>query len=332
MSNINVYFFKYPVGYKWIPGDRHIIRFFKRLLNIKNVTGAEKVFLNLCKGFDLLKVKYTKNPSFKSIKPNEPVIILGDELYNSKSFLAGYDQPNPIIAGIGLMTHPAEWPNLLQQYPVVKYLQHCAWANDLFLPYYGKAVCEEWPAGVDTQKWSPNNRIEKKFDILLYNKIRWHKTERYQSLRAPVIQKLNEFGLSYIEIVYGNYQEKDYFKLVQQSRAMLFMCEHETQGFALCEALSADVPVLAWDPGYCQDPARFKWNAPVIKTTTIPFFDERCGMSFTDTNAFLNTIEHFWEKVQKRNFNPREYVAENLSLKVSAQKMLAIINKVYTSS
>lgn len=329
MSNINIYFFKYPIGYKWVPGDRAVARFFKRLLNIKSISGAEKVFLNLCKGLDQLKIQYKKNPPFESIGPDEPVIILGDELYNSKYFLMGYDQPNAIIAGIGLMTHPAEWPDLLQQYPVVKYLQHCTWANNIFLPYYGKDVCQEWPAGVDTQKWSPNNRVAKKYDILLYNKIRWNKAERYQSLRAPIIQKLNEMRLSHTEIVYGNYQEKDYFKLIQQSRAMIFICEHETQGFALCEALSANVPVLAWDPGYCLDPARFKWNAPVIQTTTVPFFDDSCGMSFTDTNMFLNVMDDFWGKVQRGDFNPRPYIVENLSLKVSTQKMLGIIDKVY---
>jgi hypothetical protein len=329
VNNINIYFFKYPIGYKLIPGDRHIARFFKRLLNIKGITGAEKVFLNLCKGFDQLNIKYTKNPAFHTIKPNEPVIILGDELYNSKHFLTGYDKSNPIIAGIGLMTHPSEWPDLLQQYPVAKYLQHCTWANNLFIPYYGKDVCEKWPAGVETEKWAPNSRIAKKFDILLYNKIRWDKAERYQSLRDPIINKLNELGLSYNEIVYGHYQEKDYFKLVQQSRAMIFLCEHETQGFALCEAMSANVPVFAWDPGYCQDPARFNWNDPVIKTTSIPFFDDTCGMSFTDTDEFLKKADTFWQKVQNGHFAPREYIVKNISLKVSAQKMLAIIAKVY---
>jgi glycosyltransferase involved in cell wall biosynthesis len=328
-DNINIYFFKHPIGYKRLPGDRHIALFIKRRLNIENITGAEKVFINLCKGFDQLNIKYTKNPPFKTIKAKEPVIVLGDDFYNSKQFLKGYDKPNHIVAGIGLMTHPSEWPDLLQQYPVAKYLQHCSWANELFVPYFGKDVCEEWSAGVDTDKWVDNTKVKKQYDILLYNKIRWDKTERTNSLRNPIIKKLNELGLSYKEIVYGEYKEKNYFKLVQQCRAMVFMCEHETQGFALCEALSANLPVFAWDPGYCLDPARFKWNAPIIKTTSIPFFDSSCGMSFTDADDFLSKINVFWERVKDSSFNPREYIVENLSLTVSAQRMLAIIKKVY---
>ncbi|MES2426013.1 MAG: glycosyltransferase family 1 protein [Bacteroidota bacterium] len=329
MNNINIYFFKYPIGYKWIPGDRHIARFFKRLLNIKSINGAEKVFLNLCKGFDLLNIKYNKNPPFNFIKPNEPVIILGDELYNSKQFLIGYDKPNAIIAGIGLMTHPSEWPDLLQQYPVTKYLQHCTWANNLFIPYYGKDVCQEWPAGIETEKWAPDNTIPKEIDFLIYDKIRWDTDLEYAALKAAIIKKITSMGASYHEIVYGHYEEKDYLKLVHQSKAMIYISAHETQGFALCEAMSANVPVFAWDPGYCQDPARFNWNDPVIKTTSIPFFDDTCGMSFTDTDEFLKKADTFWQKVQNGHFTPREYVVKNISLKVSAQKMLAIIAKVY---
>lgn len=329
-NNINIYFFKYPVGYKWLPGDRHIVHFFKRLLNIeKNVGSVEKVFLNLCKGFDLLNIKYVKNPPFKTIKPNDAVIILGDELYNSKQFLTGYNKPNPIIAGIGLMTHPAEWPDLLQQYPVAKYLQHSTWANQLYEPYFGKDVCEEWPAGIETEKWVYDPKIKKEFDILLYNKIKWDKDQINNSLRQPIINKLNKLGFSYKEVIYGEYDQKYYFKLVQRCRAMIFLSAHETQGFALCEALSANVPVFAWDPGYCSDPDRFKWNAPVIKTTSIPFFDNSCGMSFTDTDEFLNKMEHFWDRVKREDFHPREYIVKNLSLTVSAQKMLRVIDKVY---
>ncbi|MDB5157210.1 MAG: hypothetical protein JWR50_1917, partial [Mucilaginibacter sp.] len=304
-------------------------RFLKRLLNIRPVNGAEKVFLNLCEGLDLLGIPYTKNPPFKEIKPGEPVVILGDELYNSKFFLKGYDKPNPIIAGIALMTHPAEWPDLLKEYPVVKYLQHCSWTNDLFIPYYGKDVCKEWPAGIDTEKWTQGSESEKKFDVLIYDKICWDTDHVYAAMKTAIIEKLTALGLTYREVVYGRYNEKDYFKLIRQCRAMIYISAHETQGFALCQAMSANVPVFAWDQGFCLDPARFSWNAPVIKTTSVPFFDKNCGMTFSDQDDFLNKMDTFWQQVQKGKFNPREYVMKNLSLKISAQKMLDIIVTVY---
>lgn len=327
---INIYFRKTPVGYKVIPGDRHLIRFLKRLINIRPITGIEKVYLNLCKGFDELNIPYTKNLPFDQIKPEDAVIVLGDELYQGKDVLKDYHQPNRIIAGIGLLTHPSEWPDLFEQYPIAKYLQHCTWANNLYIRYYGKDRCEEWPAGVDTRKWAPNGQSDKKFDVLVYNKIRWDHHNQYTILRNPILKKLYELGLTYREIVYGKYIEKDYFQLLKQCRSMVFLCEHETQGFACCEAMSMNVPVFAWDPGYCMDPNRFIWNDPVFETSSVPFFDQTCGMTFTNADGFNDKIGQFWEGVTKNEYNPRTYILENLTLKKSAERMLEIIAEVYT--
>ncbi|WP_316833121.1 glycosyltransferase family 1 protein [Pedobacter aquatilis] len=299
------------------------------MFNIKTVTGIEKVYLNLCKGFDALGIKYTKNLSFNKIKPEDAVIVLGDELYQGKDLLKSYNKPNKIIAGIGLITHPSEWPELFNDYPVAVYLQHCMWANNLYIKYYGHDKCAEWPAGVDTEKWIPANNIEKKYDFLVYNKIRWDNENQEITLKKPIIAKLDQANLSYCEIKYGAYLETDYIRLLKQSKAVIFICEHETQGFACCEAMSMDIPILAWNPGFCRDPNRFIWNDAVIETSTVPFFDHRCGLTFLDFDDFNIKIEYFLQSLNNGEYNPRAYIMENLTLKKSAERMLEIINDVY---
>jgi glycosyltransferase involved in cell wall biosynthesis len=325
LNRINLYFRKPPLGHKWIPGDRYVVDFLRRLFKLKKTSGLEKVFINLCKGLDELKIEYSINQPFKKIRQNEPVVVLGLGKYS----LEGYHSPNPIIAGIGLMTHPSEWPDLCKTYPVARYLQHSEWANNVYIPYYGSKICKNWPAGIDSDKWSPDSELPKKFDFLVYNKLRWNHEQKNVDLKNPMLNKLHSSGLSYHEIVYGQYTEKEYFDLLQQCRAMIFLCEHESQGIACCEALSMNVPVFAWDQGYCLDPERFKWNSPIIAATSVPFFDNRCGMKFTDFNDFENTIDTFWDKLNARSFNPREYILENLTLKKSARQMLDIISSVY---
>jgi hypothetical protein len=251
--------------------------------------------------------------------------VLGDGEYALK----GYNISNPVIAGIGLMTHPASWPNLCIEYPVVKYLQHSVWTKNIYIPYYGADKCDTWPAGIETDKWSPVEEVEKKYDLLIYNKIMWDKEKTDTGLKLPVLKRLDDLGLSYREIIYGQYVESDYMNLLQQSRAMIFLCEHESQGFACCEALSMNVPVFAWDQRFWLDPDRFIWNNPVVPATSIPFFDETCGMSFTDLDGFENNFDLFWKKVSSGEFNPRTYILENLTLKKSAERMLAIIDEVY---
>lgn len=282
MPAIHLYFRKQPIGYKWIPGDKYLINLFRNLFQKKRISGIEKVFINLCKGFDRLNVDYKVNQPFKKIKPDEAVVILGNGTYA----LSGYTQPNKIIAGIGLMTHPYEWPNLFQEYPIARYLQHAAWTNNIYIAYYGKANCTQWPAGIDTEHWQPGHEALKQTDFLIYNKIMWNKPDINIQLRHPILNQLHQLGLTYKEITYGHYNEAEYYEALKSSRAMIFLCEHESQGFACCEAMSMNVPVFAWDQGFWLDPNRFKWNDPVVPATSVPFFDHRCGMTFTNFEDF----------------------------------------------
>lgn len=208
-------------------------------------------------------------------------------------------------------------------------MQHSEWANNVYIPYYGADKCAIWPAGIDTNKWLPDAGQSKKFDFLIYNKIRWNNDQIDKVIRTPILKKLGQLNLSYREITYGQYQEHQYHNLLKQCRAMVFLCEHESQGFACCEAMSMNVPILAWDQGYCLDPNRFEWNDPVIPATSIPLFDDRCGMSFKDFAVFENIISSFWDKVKDQKFNPRAYILENLTLKKSAERMLEIVSHIY---
>ncbi|MEP6611846.1 MAG: glycosyltransferase [Mucilaginibacter sp.] len=325
MRRINLYYQKPPAGYKYIPGDKYIFNAFRNLVKTKKMSGLDKVMVNLCKGFDKLNVNYTVNPPYSKIKPGEPVITLGVGKYALK----GYSLVNPVIAGIGLMTHPSEWPTLLQEYPVVKYLQHSPWTRDIYVPYFGKDVCELWPSGVDTDRWGPGAKSEKNTDFLVYAKFLFDKEKNNDLLKSPILNKLDELGYSYKEIIYGQYTEMDYQSLLRQCRAMIFLCEHESQGFACCEAMAMDVPIFAWDQGRWLDINWLKVNDPATPATSVPFFDERCGMKFKDVDAFGKTIVLFFDKLKSNDFTPRDYILQHLTLEKSAERMLEIINSVY---
>lgn len=327
MKKIHLYYRLPPEKNRLIPGDRFLVFLLKKIFIKPKMSGVKKVFLNLRKGFKLMNVDFDVNQPFKNIRPGEPVIVLGDGKYA----LQGYDKPNPVIAGIGLMTHPADWPDLCTDYPVVKYLQHSEWTNNIYKRFYGSQVCTTWPAGIETEKWKPVTGHPKKFDILIYSKILWEKEKTRAQLLPPILQKLEQLRLAHREIVYGHYQEDEYHTLLTDCRAMIFLCEHESQGFALCEALAMDVPVLAWDQGYWLDPARFAWNDPVVPASSVPFFDDRCGMKFKDITEFASTFDAFWEKVQHNSCSPRDYILENLTLEKSTQRMLDIVSEVYGS-
>ncbi|MGN7986691.1 glycosyltransferase [Pedobacter sp. 22226] len=323
-SRIIIYFRKKPLEDRWFYGDRFLRMLFKSLFKKEKIGGVEKVFLNLRRSFDQLKVNYQINIPFKQIKPKDQLIVLGAGRYALK----GYQKTNKIVAGIALMTHPSEWPTLCDDYPIAKYLQHSNWAKNVYVPYYGNHICDTWFVGIDTDAWLPSLK-PKSYDILIYNKIRWEHDHYNEVLRNPIINFLNEKNISYKEIVYGDYQEQDYKALLEECKCMVFLCEHESQGFACCEAMSMDVPIYAWDQGFCLDPNRFSWNDPLIPATSAPFFSEECGSTFENFESFTGKFDLFFQGVVQQKFQPRKYIVNNLSLEKSGIRMLEILEEVY---
>ena len=145
---------------RFIKGDGYLIPFLRRIIKGKKISGVGRVFVNLCHSFNLLGIKYMVNLPFNKLQPKDRLIVLG----LGKYALEGYQQENKIVAGIALMTHPSEWPNLCEEYPIAKYLQHSDWAKKLYEPYYGNDVCDTWFAGIDTQRWKPAEK-QSSFDV-----------------------------------------------------------------------------------------------------------------------------------------------------------------------
>lgn len=327
MSSLCLYFIKPPEKDRWIKGDKYVRSFIRTLLRGRSRPGGvEKVFINLCKGLDLLGIEYSVNLPFNQLKSSDKIAFLGA----GKHCLDGYSQPNKIVAGIGLMTHPSEWPNLCKEYPIVKYLQHSKWAADVYKPYFGNEVCDIWPVGIDTDYWKPLPYVNKSIDVLLYNKIRWNKEQLNAELRNPIIAYLQNNKLSFKEIVYGNYTEKEYHHLLSHSKSMIFLCEHESQGIACCEALSMDVPVLAWDNGYCLDPNRFIWGDEIMPATSVPIFNEKCGERFNGIEHFSKTANVFFKKIETNQYGARDFILETITLIKSAELFLNFFNQTTT--
>ncbi len=322
MGRLCLYYIREPETDRWLPGDRFVRPLIRRIVRGKpRPGGLDKVFINLCLGLDRLGVPYEVNLPFRKLRPDDKVAILG----RGRHCLDGYRQPNVIVAGIGLMTDPSEWPTLCTDFPVVRYLQHSQWCDDVYRPYFGDR-CAIWPVGIDTDTWRPDPGIAKDLDFLIYDKVRWDREKLVPGLIDPIKAALSARGLTSSEIRYGFYDPEDFRRTLLRSRAMIFLCEHESQGIAAQECLAAGVPLLAWDPGFVSDPERFKWGRPVIPTTSVPYFDDRCGRRFKDLAGFETQLPVFLDALQAGRLAPREYIFENLTLEKSARQFLDIVD------
>jgi len=316
-------FYAEPDPDRWIKYDRYPRKLIRRIVRGKQGPGGVgMIVLSLMKGLDKIGIPYRLN-DYKHIKkhPEEIACIIGKpHVLFDKKWL------NPIIFGAGIYSHPIERPHLFKEYPNVKrFLVPGEWMRKMCEPYYGDKVVA-WPAGIDTDEWQPYTNI-KTSDFLIYDKIRWDHDQYQRGLINPIIQTLNNKGLSYHFIKYGSYTGTELKQKLSISKAVIFLCEHETQGQAYQQILATNTPILAWDRGgFWQDPYYYPHKVQYEPVSSVPYWDERCGLKFSGIDGFESALSAFTTNLS--SYHPRDYVVENLSLAVCAQKYMDIYNQV----
>ena len=172
---------------------------------------------------------------------------------------------------------------------------------------------------------SANISGKQNVDFLIYDKIRWENGKYQEALLDPIINQLKEKGLSYHYIKYGSYKPSDLINELSVCKAVIFLCTHESQGIAYQQILSTNTPILAWDRGgYWQDPSYYPDLVKYEPVSSVPYWDDRCGIKFKGEEDFPSVLEHFNQKLQQQAFSPRAYILENLTLEISAQKYVDI--------
>jgi len=318
-------FYSEPDTDRWVPFDRYPRRVVSRIIRGKpRIGGHTRVFLNLCAGLDLLNMPYRVN-DYRYVKkhPDEIACIIGKpHILNKIKWV------NPIVFGAAVYSHPIDDPLLLRRLPVRKVLVPCEWMRKMCEPVWDDKVVV-WPVGIDTETWAPVPEAVKDIDIIVYDKVRWE-YERYErELIRPIVDSLNAEGLKFAVLRYGYYREEDFSALLKRSRALLFLCEHETQGIAYQQALSCGVPILAWDRGgFWQDPSYYPDKVKFGTVSSVPYWDGRCGLKFENLSEYPDKLKKFLGKLHNGSFAPRDYILENLTLQKCAQQYVDIVDEV----
>ena len=197
------------------------------------------------------------------------------------------------------------------------YIQPSQWACESWKPAEQMLPVKNFPFPVEINKFKPTNSIKNK--VFIYFKARKHEE---LNLLTNFLQKNN---ITYTIFDYRKgYNENDYIKCLQESKYGIWLGRHESQGFALQEALSMDIPLLVWDVKSMNQEEGY--NYPEIFGTVIPYFDNRCGEYFYETNEFESKYNEFISKLS--TYKPREYVLENLSVEKCSENLKKLINEL----
>ena len=185
------------------------------------------------------------------------------------------------------------------------YIQPSKWAADTWRNYGVEKIIpiREFPFPVEVDKFCPNQHSQKN-EVFIYFKRRNPQELDY------VKHFLNNRNISYKIFDYvQKYSEEDYLKCLQNAKYGIIIDAHESQGFAIEEALSCNVPLLVWNVSFMSQ--EHGSNYPNIPCTNIAYWDERCGEYFYNLEEFEATYNEFIAKLE--TYCPREYIMEHLS-------------------
>jgi glycosyltransferase involved in cell wall biosynthesis len=283
-------------------------------------TGFYVAFLGLKRALEAVGADVRVNDfALARAMPNYPIGIAGyPTIFDRVRTL-----PNPMIFGPGDFGPPRTMPQMLADNPNIElYTQPSAWIRDYYGPEY-KDKIKVMFAAIDTDRWPDFSQNPKDNDVLIYDKIRWRREALVPALRERLIKHLEARGLSYQVLVIGAHHSNDFADGLKRSRALAFLCEHETQGLAYQEAMATNTPVFAWDEGKIGDPSLT--NQPGLAVSSVPYFDARCGTKFK-LDELEPRFDEFWERCD--GFRPREYVLENLSFERCAENYLILYQSI----
>jgi glycosyltransferase involved in cell wall biosynthesis len=173
------------------------------------------------------------------------------------------------------------------------------------------------PFGVDTDKFKENPLIEKT-EVFVYYK------QRHPEELQFILNNLNSRNISYRVFDYTNtYSEEEYIEYLQKSKYGIWIGRHESQGFALQEALSCNVPLCVWNVLHMDQ--TFGYSFFPYSATTVPYWDSRCGEVFCIDTYFSTVFDKFLTRINENDYSPREFVLENLSMEVCEKKLTYLI-------
>lgn len=257
-----------------------------------NNNGPGKVVKNLIKGLNLLDIEVISN----EICEYNGILQLN---YNALNYCN-----DTTLIGPNICVLPNEIPFIWTKFK--KHIVPSDWVcslyrsfditknNDIFV----------WPVGIDTDTFIDFEK-KPKYDVLIYCKNRSNELDN-------ILNYLNHKGLTHITLIYGKYSEEEFIQKANDCKVCILLTKTESQGIAYQEILSMNRP--------CYVLNKDKWDdyGIVFDATSVPYFDYTCGMIASDINFF----EYFYEN---KNYKPREYIINNLSLLKQASKYIELL-------
>lgn len=282
-------------------------------------TGFYTAFRNLRRGSEKMGVDVHVNDFAHARKhPSQVIGIAGfPEVYTRVKL------SNPAVFGPGYMPRPDELEAMTAGQNIKIFTQPSEWYCQIWREKLGNRIQPMFVPIILNDWWNMSS-APKTHDVVIYDKIHRNRDAMVPRILERVQAHLRKRGLSSVMLRYGGHQLSDFKTALKGTRGMIFLSEHETQGLAYQEAMASGIPIFAWNEGVLVDPVEKTIAPKGLFAPSVPYFDERCGTTFTE-ETIESSFDHFWKSLS--GFDPRSYVAEELSIERSAQVYLKMLDQ-----
>lgn len=241
-----------------------------------------------------------------------------------------------LTAGPNIVVFSDEYDALITDGEIERYLTPSDWNKRLFLEMTPELEGRifSWPAGVDTEYFKPDDTSVRDNTVIVY-----HKCQSDQ-FRYKICCELRKHGFDPVVFRYGGrpqefyrandaalqvekYNMEDFKEALGKACFAVVISDSESQGIALAEMWSMDVPTICFDPQYYM----WEWGGRMIErdgdVSSCPYLSGKTGMRFGDLRELEEILGLFADG--KTQFSPREWVLANMSDEVCAARFLELV-------
>lgn len=292
-----------------------------------NWGGHPAVTEYLIHGLLQLEVDFKFNPLTISSRRGDPIGVLGGKKAVQWAIHHVANQKSPgMVIGPNAFVTPIELKDHTLLSRISALIVPSQWVKD----FYRKELknldipIEIWASGVNESYWSPSaesavNRVGTKRTALLYIK-------NYNSkLIRETVTTCESSGFQVQTISYGKYSRREYLTKLRESSVVIALGSSESQGLAMFEAWSVNVPTLVHSGNsnlvtggssnlvdYFRSPAT---SSPYLNPQTGNFWNSELQLA-----EILSTLSD-------RAMNPRNWILEHSSAAIAASKYLKVLTR-----
>jgi len=292
-----------------------VVTNFKQLyaaLTLYDYQGHPAVTQSLVEGLKQLGVDFNVNPDVKKI--HKAVFVLAGTAYLRKMIkLKKSGDIKILFSGPNLVGSPQREQGIIFSSAIDKHLVNSQWTYNA----YRKVALSRnrdhisiWYAGVDEQFWQPSTQ-EKQRDVLVY----W-KTEP-QSFCDSVCDVLRRYNWNPHVIKYGSYERNTFKKELNRAAFSIFLSVTESQGIALAESWSMDVPTIVWNP----EIDLTYLGCTYKKTSACPYLTAHTGLTWKT----FEDLDRIIKNIDVTAFKPREWILQNMTNRIAALQLLKLM-------